>query len=86
MEISMQIKESFFCKYEDGTAIWFAPDAVLKPGYYTIETRKLLFPETGKVLRLKKDHKVFSSGTWLKDTAEEDWEEVDASEIEILDN
>ena len=82
----MYTKESYFCKYPDGKAIWFAPGASIKDGYTEKTLRLMLYPETGKVLRLKKDHKVFSSGTWLRDTAEENWEEVDAPEIEILDN
>lgn len=72
----MQVKDSFFCKYPDGTAIWFAPDVEPKEGYSEKQTRRMLFPAQGKVLHNKLTNEI-SYGCWLKDSSEWNWEEID---------
>lgn len=77
----MKIEKSYYCKYPDGTSIWFAPNAKIKPGYSSIEERKMLLPDSGKMLS-KKNEKEFSDGIWLKDSTEEDWEEIEKTNTE----
>lgn len=72
----MQIKDSYFCKYPNGTAIWYSVNAHPKEGYSDFEIRKILIPEAGKILCNKNSGET-SYGIWLKDSDERDWEEID---------
>ena len=80
----MYTKESYFCKYPDGKAIWFAPDAEIKEGYIEKTLRLMLYPEKGNVLRNKKTGDI-SYACWLRDTEPDDWEEiVEPTEGDVL--
>lgn len=86
----MQIKETYFCKYSDDKAIWFAPNAEIPEGYTIIETRKMIFPDEGKCLKNKETEQI-TYGRWIKDETEiEKWEdaeipvEIDESEVMYL--
>lgn len=72
----MYTRESYLCKYDNGTAIWFSPDAEIKEGYIEKTLRLMLYPDNGKVLRNKKTGDT-SYACWLRDTEPDDWEEVD---------
>ena len=75
----MYTKESYFCKYPDGKAIWFAPDAEIKEGYIEKTERLMLYPETGKVLQNKITGAI-SAGCWVQESELEDWTEIDPPE------
>ena len=75
----MYTKESYFCKYPDGTAIWFAPDAEIKQGYIEKTERLMLYPETGKVLQ-NKITGATSAGCWVQESELDNWTEIDQSE------
>lgn len=75
----MYTRESYFCKYPDGTAIWFAPGASIKDGYTEKTLRLMLYPEKGKVL-LNKVTGVTSAGCWVQETEFENWTEIEEPE------
>lgn len=75
----MYTKESYFCKYPDGKAIWFAPGATIKDGYTEKTLRLMLYPETGKVLQ-NKITGVTSAGCWVQENELENWTEIDQPE------
>ena len=75
----MYTKESYFCKYPDGKAIWFAPDAEIKPGYIEKTERLMLYPETGKVLQ-NKTTGATSTGCWVQENELDNWTEIDQPE------
>ena len=78
----MQIKKSYFVKYENGTSAWLAVGITPQGDILSTEERLMLFPDEGKVLRKKGTEAEYSQGLWLKDSKEEDWEEVSESEYE----
>ena len=71
----MYTKESYFCKYPDGKAIWFAPGAIIKDGYTEKTLRLMLYPETGKIL-LNKITGETSAGCWVQESELENWTEI----------
>ena len=75
----MYTKESYFCKYPDGKAIWFAPGAIIKDGYTEKTLRLMLYPETGKVLQ-NKTTGATSAGCWVQESELENWTEIDQPE------
>ena len=75
----MYTKESYFCKYPDGKAIWFAPGASIKDGYTEKTLRLMLYPETGKVLQ-NKITGTTSAGCWVQESELENWTEIDQPE------
>ena len=78
----MQIKKSYFVKYENGTSAWLAAGITPQGDILSTEERLMLFPDEGKVLKKKGTEAEYSQGLWLKDSKEEDWEEVSESEYE----
>jgi len=75
----MYTKESYFCKYSDGKAIWFAPGAAIKDGYTEKNLRLMLYPETGKVLQ-NKITGATSAGCWVQENELENWTEINRLE------
>ena len=75
----MYTKESYFCKYPDGKAIWFAPGASIKDGYTEKTLRLMLYPATGKVLQ-NKITGATSAGCWVQESELENWTEIDQPE------
>ena len=75
----MKTKITYFAKYPDGTAAWFAPDAEIKPGYIEKTERLMLYPETGKVL-LNKITGATSVGCWVQESELDNWTEIDQPE------
>lgn len=75
----MYTKESYFCKYPDGKAIWFAPGATIKDGYTEKTLRLMLYPETGKVLQ-NKITGATSAGCWVQESELDNWTEIDQPE------
>ena len=71
----MHTKESYFCKYPDGSSIWFSPDAEIKEGYIEKSLRLMVYPEKGNVLRNKKTGEI-SYARWVSETETYDWEEI----------
>lgn len=78
----MQIKMSYFVKYENGTSAWLAVSVVPQGDILSKEERPMLFPDEGKILKKKGAEAEYSQGLWLKDSKEEDWEEVSEAEYE----
>lgn len=90
----MNIKESYFVialpgtvmvrdGKEIGKAVWLAPetpyDNIENVG--GAESRPMIFPDEGKILRNKHTGEL-SSGCWLCDSTMDDWEEIDRTEVE----
>lgn len=75
----MKTKITYFAKYPDGTAAWYAPDAEIKPGYIEKTERLMLYPETGKVLQ-NKITGATSAGCWVQESELENWAEIEESE------
>ncbi len=71
----MKIVMSYFEKYEDGTAVWLATGKEPTGKAVEIQERPVLVPDDGKVLKNKKTGET-SAATWLKDTMQDDWEEI----------
>lgn len=78
----MQIKMSYFVKYENGTSAWLAAGITPQGDILSTEERPMLFPDESKVLKKKGTENEYSQGLWLKDSKEEDWEEVSEAEYE----
>lgn len=72
----MITKDTYFVKFEDGKAAWLSPDKEIPDGVIDKELRVMLFPDYGKVLKHKATGEI-SDGIWLKDTATNDYEEID---------
>lgn len=76
----MYTKESYFCKYPDGKAIWFAPNATIKDGYTEKQLRKMIYPEEGKCLKNKLTNEI-TFGKWIKDELDiPNWEDSEIPE------
>ncbi len=71
----MKIVISYFEKYVDGAA-WLAPGREPTGKAVEIHERPVLVPEDGKVLKNKKTGET-SAAMWLKDTTQDDWEEIE---------
>lgn len=78
----MQVKKSYFVKYGNGTSAWLAVGVIPQGDILSKEERPMLFPDEGKVLKKKGTEVEYSQGLWLKDSKEEDWEEVSEAEYE----
>lgn len=75
----MYTKESYFCKYPDGTAAWYAPDAEIKPGYIEKTERQILVADDGKELFNIKTRET-AAQVWVKDGELDNWTEIDKPE------
>lgn len=79
----MEVKISYLVKLNDGKQAWLSVDREVPEGATIIEERPMLIPSEGMVLH-KKGTNEYSSGTWLRDSTIDDWEEVTQEEWEEL--
>lgn len=80
----MQVKTSYFVKYENGSAIWYAVNKeVSEEGMVSKEERPMLCADEGKALKRKGTNEI-ASQIWLKDTVESDWEEISQEEADHI--
>ena len=80
----MQIKKSYMVSYENGTSVWYAVDKEFsEDGIVSKEERPMLCADEGKTLKNKKDNYIIDK-VWLKDTTEEDWEEISKEEADAI--
>lgn len=80
----MQIKKSYMVSYENGTSVWYAVDKEFsEDGIVAKEERPMLCADEGKMLKSKKDNYIIDK-VWLKDTTEEDWEEISKEEADAI--
>ena len=57
----MQVKTSYFVKYENGTSAWLAVGVTPTGDILSTEERPMLFPNEGKVLKKKGTENEYSS-------------------------
>lgn len=77
----MKTKMSYFVKFENGTSAWLAAGKEVPTEAISSEERPMLFPEEGMVLRHKTSGE-FSTGHWMREGSEADWEEITQEEYE----
>lgn len=70
----MRIAMSYFVELKNGTKAWLAVGKSAENATI-IEERPMIMPDFGKVLRHKETGEE-SSGHWLREGSEADWEEV----------
>ena len=72
----MKTQDSYFVKFENGTTAWLAVGKPVPENATIVETRTILMPDAGLVLRNMETGEE-SSGHWLRgdDTADK-WEET----------
>ena len=75
----MKTKVSYFAKYPDGTAAWYAPDTEIKPGYIEKSERQILVADDGKELFNIKTRET-ATQVWVKDGESADWIEIEKSQ------
>lgn len=76
----MKIQDSYFVKFENGTAAWLAIGKPAPENATIVEVRPMIIPDDGMVLRNKETGEE-SGGHWLRDGDNEDkWEEVPVKE------
>ena len=76
----MKIVNSYFVKFVNDTTAWLAVGKPVPDGAELVETRPMVMPEDGMILRHKETGEE-SSGHWLRDGDNEDkWEEVPVKE------
>lgn len=79
----MEVKISYFVELPNGTKAWLSVEEEVPEGATIIEERPMLIPSEGMMLH-KKGTNEYSSGTWLRDSTIDDWEEVTQEEWEEL--
>lgn len=78
----MKIRDSYFVKFANGTSAWLAVGKPAPADAEILETRPMIMPDDGKILRNKETGEE-SSGHWLRDGDSPDkWEEIKDSEKE----
>lgn len=78
----MKTKTSYMVKFENGTSVWFTPGrAIPEKEVVSKEERPMLYADEGKLLRNKNTQEVCEC-IWLKDTTEQDWEEIEKEQEE----
>ena len=81
--IDMKTKITYFAKYPDGTAVWYAPDAEIKPGYIEKTERQVLVADDGKELfNIKTRESVVQ--VWVKDGESVDWVEIEKLQEQLI--
>lgn len=72
----MKVQDSYFVRFENGTTAWLAVGKPAPEGAEILETRPMIMPDDGMILR-HKDTGEESSGHWLRgEDTEERWEEI----------
>lgn len=82
----MEIKTTYFVKFENDTYAWLGIDVEIPAGATIIEERPMIMPSDGKVLRHKETGEM-SFGHWLQNDSSDNWEEIEEpKEAESLDS
>ena len=71
----MKIADSYFVKLANGTTAWLAVGKPVPDDAELVETRPVIIPAEGIVLRNKKNGRVLGAH-WLREGSEADWEEI----------
>lgn len=73
----MKIRDSYFVKFANGTSAWLAVGKPVPADAELVETRPMIMPDDGMILRHKETGEE-SSGHWLRsgDSADK-WEEIE---------
>jgi len=78
----MKIKMSYMVKFTNGTAAWFrAGTEAPTRDVESVEERPVLVADEGMLLKNKNTGEICES-IWLRDTTEEDWEEIEKEQEE----
>ena len=73
----MKIQDSYFVKFANGTTAWLAVGKPVPDGADLVETRPMIMPDDGMILRHKETGEE-SSGHWLRgDDSADKWEEIE---------
>lgn len=76
----MKVVDSYFVKFANGITAWLAVGKPVPDGAELVETRPMIMPDDGMILRHKETGEE-SSGHWLRgDDNEDKWEEVPVKE------
>ena len=79
----MKIQDSYFVKIANGTSVWLAVGKPAPAGAELPETRPMLMPDDGMVLRHKETGDI-STGHWLRGgDAANKWEEIQEPKEEV---
>lgn len=75
----MKIQDSYFVKFANGTSAWLAVGKPVPADAELVETRPMIMPDDGMILRNKETGEE-SSGHWLRgDDNKDKWEEAQAT-------
>lgn len=78
----MKIVNSYFVKFANGTTAWLAAGKPVPDGAELVETRPMIMPDDGMILRNKTTGEE-SSGHWLRgEDSEDKWAEVEQTGVE----
>lgn len=79
----MKIADSYFVKLANGTTAWLAVGKPVPDGAELVETRPMIMPDDGMILR-NVDTGEESSGHWLRngDSADK-WEEIEEPKEDV---
>lgn len=79
----MKIADSYFVKFANGTTAWLAVGKPVPDGAELVETRPMIIPDDGMILRNKTTGEE-SSGHWLRngDSADK-WEEIEEPKEDV---
>lgn len=81
----MKIQDSYFVKFANGTSAWLAVGKPVPADAELVETRPMIMPEDGMILRNKETGEE-SSGHWLREGSANDWEEIKEPENNSLES
>ena len=79
----MKVKISYLVKLENNKQAWLSVGKEVPSGATIIEERPVLMPAQGMMLH-KKGTDIYSASTWLKDSVEEEWEEITQAEYDEI--
>lgn len=80
----MKVKMSYMVKFTNGTSAWFrAGTEAPTRDVESTEERPVLVADAGKMLRNKETGEICEN-IWLRDTTEEDYEEITREEAEEI--
>ncbi len=79
----MKVIDSYFVALSNGTKAWLSAGKPVPDGADLVETRPMIVPDDGMILRNKETGEE-SSGHWLRDGDSADmWEEIEEPKEEV---
>ena len=74
----MHVLMTYYIEYDNGKSAWLSPDKSPSdfPDVTYTEERPMLYAEDGMTLQLKETGEIVGEAIWLKDTTQDDYEEI----------